>query len=202
MIMNRRLAAGLLAGAAVLPFLRPPGSGARAQTAPMATPTSPPPGPGTIAQRLAADTRFSRFSTLSHTAGLTGRYTGTAPYTVFAPTDAAFNSLPASLLQALTGTTGPAGAVDPRGSAVLTQHVAAQTFPFASFNGKVSEVTTVNGGKLRIDGTKSPMTVEVLPVAGVMSGPGGRAAGGLATIESEITASNGVIHVINGVLVP
>jgi uncharacterized surface protein with fasciclin (FAS1) repeats len=148
MIINRCLAAGLLAGAAVLPFLRPLGSGARAQGAPMATPTSPPPGPGRIAQRLAADTRFSRFATLSHTAGLTGQYTGTAPHTVFAPTDAACNRLPAGLLQALTGTTGPAGAADPRASAVLTRHVAAQTFPFASFNGKVSGIVTVNGGVL------------------------------------------------------
>lgn len=205
MSFNRRFAFSLLGAAATLPVLHGATGRALAQTGTAPTPSSPPPGPGTIADRLAADSRFERFRTLSNSAGLTGRYTGTVPHTVFAPTDTAFNLLPGNLLQALTGTTGGSqsgGAPDERAGAVLTQHVAAQTYPSSSFAGKVSEISTLNGGKLRIDGTQSPMTIEVLSVAGVLSGPGANAQGMAKIITADIMASNGVIHAIDGVLVP
>jgi len=124
-------------------------------------------------------------------AGLVETLKGTGPFTVFAPTNAAFGKLPAGTVDnllkpenknALTG--------------ILTYHVVAGNMDAAAVvaaikkgNGKV-EVPTVAGGKLTatIENGKVILTDE----KGQKS----------TVVATDLKASNGVIHVIDGVLLP
>jgi len=109
---------------------------------------------------------------------------GTGPFTVLAPTNDAFAALPAGTLDTLLL---PENKDDL--AAILTYHVIAGEVLAADLtNGQV--VTTVNGGTL---------TVEITD-AGVFFVD---ANGGKAQVESaDVNASNGVVHVIDAVLLP
>ena len=110
---------------------------------------------------------------------------GTGPYTVFAPNDAAFEKLPAGTVETLLE--------DPKGdlTQILTYHVVAGKVMAAdvvTMDGQ--KVPTVQGGELTInvDGDKVSLT---------------DAAGGTSNvIATDVEASNGVIHVIDTVLMP
>ncbi|HKY13895.1 MAG TPA: fasciclin domain-containing protein [Microthrixaceae bacterium] len=119
-------------------------------------------------------------------AGLEETLRGEGPFTVFAPTDDAFAKLPAGTVEALLQ--------DPTGdlAAILTYHVvpgAAMAADVAGMDGEA--VTTVNGATLTVnvgdDGSVSLTD----------------AAGNTANVTStDIETSNGVIHVIDSVLMP
>jgi uncharacterized surface protein with fasciclin (FAS1) repeats len=121
--------------------------------------------------------QFGTLLTAVQAAGLTATLQGPGPFTVFAPTDAAFAAVPAATLEALLA--------DPAAlAAVLTYHVvpgdvrAAQVVNLSSaptVNGKELEITVLNG-VVRVDGVQVVMT--------------------------DVLASNGVIHVIDAVLIP
>jgi uncharacterized surface protein with fasciclin (FAS1) repeats len=110
---------------------------------------------------------------------------GTGPFTVFAPNDAAFEKLPAGTVETLLE--------DPKGdlTQILTYHVVAGKVMAAdvvTMDGQ--KVPTVQGGELTInvDGDKVSLT---------------DAAGGTSNvIATDVEASNGVIHVIDTVLMP
>jgi uncharacterized surface protein with fasciclin (FAS1) repeats len=110
---------------------------------------------------------------------------GDGPFTVFAPTDAAFEKLPAGTVDTLLE--------DPKGdlTQILTYHVVAGKVMAAdvvTMDGQ--KVKTVQGGELTInvDGDKVSLT---------------DAAGGTSNVTAtDIEASNGVIHVIDTVLMP
>lgn len=116
---------------------------------------------------------------------------GKGPFTVFAPTNKAFEKLPGGALDKLLK---PESKKDLSG--LLTYHVVAgdmdaQTLSAAikTGNGKTS-LTTVNGAKLTaaLDGDKVVIT---------------DAKGGKATVTSaDLKAENGVVHVIDNVLMP
>jgi len=111
-------------------------------------------------------------------AGLVDTLKSAGPFTVFAPTDEAFAKLPAGTLTAVL-------ADKAKLTAILTYHVVAGNLKakdVAGMNGKTA--TTVQGGGLAIDTTKG---VKV----------------GAATVtKADIECSNGVIHVIDTVLIP
>jgi uncharacterized surface protein with fasciclin (FAS1) repeats len=125
-------------------------------------------------------------------AGLVDTLSGAGPFTVFAPTNAAFAKLPAGTVDSLLKP-------EMKGTLtkVLTYHVVAGKWSAAqivkgikdSKNGKF-EITTVSGGKLWawMDGKNVAITDE----------KGGKA---WVTI-ADVNQSNGVIHVINAVLMP
>lgn len=120
--------------------------------------------------------KFSTLVTAVTTANLVTTLKGTGPFTVFAPTDAAFNALPSGLLNTLLANTTAL-------TQVLTFHVASGRLMAADVVGRTS-VTTLQGGSLSINTT-----------GGVKIGP--------ATItQTDIVCSNGVVHVIDTVLVP
>jgi len=117
-------------------------------------------------------------------ADLVGTLNGAGPFTVFAPTNAAFAALPAGTLDSLLLPENKATL-----SGILTYHVVAGKVMSKDLsNGQV--VKTVNGGNL---------TVEIA---------GGKvmlvdAKGGKSTVVSaDVDASNGVVHVIDTVLLP
>jgi uncharacterized surface protein with fasciclin (FAS1) repeats len=110
-------------------------------------------------------------------AGLAGTLSGPGPFTVFAPTDAAFNALPAGVLDALLA--------DPSGdlTTILTYHVVGETF----FSGDL------------VDGTFLPtLQGESLSVS-----VGGTVQINNATVTfADIATDNGIVHVIDAVLLP
>jgi len=124
-------------------------------------------------------------------AGLVDALSGTGPFTVFAPTNAAFGKLTAGTVETL---------VKPENKAtltkILTYHVVAGKFDAAAIAAKIKEgngsasFTTLQGGVLKasMEGNKLMLTDE----KGGMS---------MVTIKN-VYQSNGVIHVIDTVVMP
>jgi uncharacterized surface protein with fasciclin (FAS1) repeats len=112
-------------------------------------------------------------------AGLVETLSGPGPFTVFAPTDAAFAKLPAGTLDALL-------ADKERLTSVLTYHVV---------SGKVmaADIIKSNGA--------TPKTVNGLPLDIVVRN-GKVYVSGVNVVTADVQASNGVIHVIDAVLLP
>ncbi|HUF01873.1 MAG TPA: fasciclin domain-containing protein [Gaiellaceae bacterium] len=102
---------------------------------------------------------------------------GKGPYTVFAPTDAAFAKVPKSTLAAL-------GRDKAALRSVLLYHVARGKVPAAKVV-EVKSVRTLNGQSVRIRVSKGSVFV-----------------GGARVTTPDVMASNGVVHVINKVLIP
>ncbi|MDW3225180.1 MAG: fasciclin domain-containing protein [Paracoccaceae bacterium] len=101
------------------------------------------------------------------------------PFTVFAPTDEAFAALPAGTVETL---------LKPENkdqlTSILTYHVLPGKVMAADLAGKRLSVATVNGKKVHVDG-RNGVKVEKANV-----------------ISADVEASNGVIHVIDSVLLP
>ena len=130
-----------------------------------------------IVQTAVAAGTFKTLTSLLTKAGLAGTLQGKGPFTVFAPTDAAFAKVPRATLAALAKDRAKL-------RAVLLYHVV---------KGKVTAAQVV---KLRsaktLNGTSVPIRVS-----------GGKVTvGGARVTTADVAASNGVIHVVNKVLIP
>ncbi|WP_303808540.1 fasciclin domain-containing protein [Sandarakinorhabdus limnophila] len=124
-------------------------------------------------------------------AGLVETLKGKGPFTVFAPTNAAFAKLPAGTVETLLKPENKATL-----TAVLTYHVVAGKFTAADVvnaikaGGGKAELTTVQGGKL----TASMMGNLVMLRD---------AKGGMSHVrQADVMQSNGVIHVVDAVVLP
>lgn len=124
-------------------------------------------------------------------AGLVETLSGPGPFTVFAPTNAAFEALPAGTVPTLLRPENKAML-----TSVLTYHVvpgrvtSAQLANMIRAGGGMASLTTVNGGKL----TARMMGSNIVIVD---------ATGGVATVtQADVMQSNGVIHVTNKVSLP
>jgi uncharacterized surface protein with fasciclin (FAS1) repeats len=124
-------------------------------------------------------------------AGLVETLSGEGPFTVFAPVNAAFDALPAGTVEGLL-----APEAKDQLTAVLTYHVIAGDIHSADLvkliqdNGGEYKAATVQGGELTfsLDGDMVKIT---------------DANGGMATVTiADVDQSNGVIHVIDAVLLP
>jgi uncharacterized surface protein with fasciclin (FAS1) repeats len=133
--------------------------------------------PGTIVDVAVAAGDFTTLVSAVEAADLVETLSGEGPFTVFAPTDAAFEALPEGALDDLLADTEAL-------AGVLTYHVVPEELLAADVV-EVSEVATVNGAALpvMVDGE----TVMV---------------GDATVVTTDIDASNGVIHVIDAVLLP
>ena len=119
---------------------------------------------------------FSTLLTALDAASLTSVLEGEGPFTVFAPTDEAFAALPAGALEGLLA--------DPDQLAkVLTLHVVSGESNAAAVV-QLTEVITVEGTALMIDTTD------------------GVSVGGAKVVAADVPASNGIIHVIDRVILP
>jgi uncharacterized surface protein with fasciclin (FAS1) repeats len=130
-----------------------------------------------IVKTAAAAGQFKTLLALAEQAGLASTLEGKGPFTVFAPTDAAFAKVPKSTLAALAHDRDKL-------RAVLLYHVLKGKITAAKLI-KLHSVRTLNGQSLRVRVTNGVVTV-----------------GGARVVKANITASNGVIHVINQVLIP
>jgi len=122
---------------------------------------------------------FTTLVNLINTAGLTETLKGPGPFTVFAPTDDAFAALPPGALNTLVK---PENLFDLK--ARLTYHVVSGNIMAADLANLVS-ATTLNGKELRITVQGGVPMVNDAKV-----------------VRTDIVAGNGIIHVIDKVLVP
>ena len=132
-----------------------------------------------IVDTAVAAGQFNTLAAALKAAGLVDTIKGDGPFTVFAPTDAAFAALPAGTVDNLLKPENRDQLV-----AVLTYHVVPGRQPAAKVAG-MDEATTVNGAGLDIAATGGAVTVQ-----------------GARVLQADVNASNGVIHVIDKVLVP
>ena len=119
---------------------------------------------------------FKTLATALQAAGLVETLKGQGPFTVFAPTDAAFAKIPKADLDALIQDKAKL-------TKVLTYHVVAGKV-LASDVSKLSQAKTVQGQSVKID-TSSGVKVD-----------------GASVVKADILCSNGVIHVIDSVILP
>ena len=138
----------------------------------------PPAAPGTLVEVAAGNPEFSTLVAAVKAAGLAETLSGAGPYTVFAPTNAAFAKLPAGTVEALLEPGNKDKLV-----AILTYHVVPGEVTAADVAG-LTRATTVNG-KVATIGTAGGVTID-----------------GARVTQTDIDASNGVIHVIDTVLMP
>ena len=151
--------------------------GVATATAGRATTSGTKMGEKNLVQTAIAAGQFKTLASLLQKAGLAGALEGKGPFTVFAPTDAAFAKVPKATLASLAKN-------KTKLRAVLLYHVV---------KGKV---TAAQAMKLH-----SAKTLEGKPVSIRVSG-GKVVVGGATVIKADVLASNGVIHVINKVLIP
>ena len=174
--MTRKWMAGVVAAVAALAL----GSGAMA--ADVVRPGATPLIDQQAATKDIVDTAVGagQFTTLAkalQAADLVTTLKGAGPFTVFAPTDAAFAKLPAATLASLLA--NPAEL-----SKVLTYHVVAGKVMAADVV-KVTSAKTVQGGSVAVKVMGGKVTIDAANV-----------------VTTDIAASNGVIHVIDTVLMP
>ena len=112
-------------------------------------------------------------------AGLVDVLKGDGPFTVFAPTDEAFEALPAGTVETLLKPENKEQLVN-----ILTYHVLSGKVVSGDISGKSLEVTMVNGATAKIDASNG------VKIAGAN------------VVTADVEASNGVIHVIDAVLLP
>ena len=129
---------------------------------------------GNIVQTAVA---AGQFNALVKQAGLAGTLQGKGPFTVFAPTDAAFAKVPKATLTALEHDRAKL-------RAVLLYHVLTGKVTAAKVV-KLGSVKTLNGQSLKIRVSHGKVTI-----------------GGARIVKTDVAASNGVIHVIDRVLIP
>ena len=123
--------------------------------------------------------QFTTLVAAVQAAGLEEALRAEGDKTVFAPTDAAFAALPAGAVEDLLKPENKE-----KLAAILTYHVVAGKTTSKDLAGKTIDVATLNGAKVSVDGTN------------------GVKVGGANVVKADIAASNGVIHVIDAVLLP
>jgi uncharacterized surface protein with fasciclin (FAS1) repeats len=126
---------------------------------------------------------FSKIVAALKAAGLVRTLDGKGPFTVFAPTNRAFAALPKGTLRTLLE---PANKSEL--ASILTYHVVPGRLKASQI--RSGPVKTVNGATLTVNSANGKVTIT--------DGKGTT----VQVIKTNIVASNGVVHVINGVLLP
>ena len=132
----------------------------------------------TIVGIAAGNETFTTLVSAAKAAGLVETLSGEGPFTVFAPTDEAFKKLPAGTVESLLKPENKS-----KLAAVLKYHVVSGKVMAADV--KPGEVATVQGSKATIKITDGKVTID-----------------GANVVKTDIEGSNGVIHVIDTVILP
>lgn len=120
---------------------------------------------------------FNTLVTAMKAAGLVNTLKSKGPFTVFAPNDAAFAKLPPGTVESLLKNKAKL-------AAILKYHVIPARVKAADVAGKSLQVATIQGQPLRVNGSLGVRVNDA------------------SVIQPDIEASNGVIHVIDTVLLP
>jgi len=123
--------------------------------------------------------KFSTLVAAVKAAGLVETLKGPGPFTVFAPTDDAFAKLPKGTVEDLLKPQNKAKLIG-----ILTYHVLPSKVMAADIAGKKMDAKTVQGTDIAVDA-----------MAGVK-------VNGATVVTADVAASNGVIHIIDTVLLP
>jgi uncharacterized surface protein with fasciclin (FAS1) repeats len=142
--------------------------------------TSTTPSRGDIIDVAVGAGSFNTLAAALTAAGLVDTLKGAGPFTVFAPTDAAFAKLPAGTVENLLKPENRAQLVS-----ILTYHVVPGDIRAGQLLGRVTPATTVQGANVSVNGQGGKVRVN-----------------GVNVISADVLASNGVIHVIDTVLMP
>lgn len=150
-------------------------------TAPLAlsTPARAVTGSQTIAELAIATPDLSTLVTAVQAAGLVDVLNGPGNFTVFAPTNRAFAHLPHGVLDGLL-------ADIPALTDVLTYHVSPDFYPASALVGQRGRIPTVQGGFIRLNGRRGGVHLN----------------GNISVTTADVFASNGVVHIMDGVLLP
>ncbi|WP_262298120.1 fasciclin domain-containing protein [Microvirga sesbaniae] len=132
-----------------------------------------------IVETAAAAGQFKTLAAALNEAGLVSTLKGSGPFTVFAPTDAAFAKLPAGTVENLLKPENK-----DKLTAILTYHVVPGRVMAADV-AKLQEAKTVNGKTLNVSTKGSGVMVNDANVT-----------------QTNIAASNGIIHVVDTVILP
>lgn len=133
--------------------------------------------PGTIVDVAADNDNFDTLVQAVQTAGLADTLSSEGPFTVFAPTDEAFEELPDGALEAL---------LEPENRDLLTDILTYHVVP-----GEVTSDELETGG---VDTLNGGLAVRVEPDQVIVNDA--------SVVTADVPASNGVIHAINRVLIP
>jgi uncharacterized surface protein with fasciclin (FAS1) repeats len=133
-----------------------------------------------IVDIAAGNPDFSTLVAAVQAAGLVDTLKGPGPFTVFAPTNAAFAALPHGTVETLLRPENRDTLVN-----ILTYHVVPGIIRAQRVVGQRGRIAMVNGGFIHVDGTHG---VRINRSANV--------------VATDIAASNGLIHVIDAVLLP
>lgn len=133
----------------------------------------------TVVENAANNADFSTLVAAVKAAGLAETLSGSGPFTVFAPTNAAFEKLPAGTVEDLLKPENKAKLVK-----ILTYHVVPGKVMSKQVV-KLDKAKTVEGGEVAIAVNGGTVTVD-----------------GAKVIKADINSSNGVIHVIDAVILP
>lgn len=136
-------------------------------------------GPATVVDIAASSSNFSTLVAAVEAAGLLPVLTGPGPFTVFAPTNEAFAKLPPGTVERLLRPENRAELV-----AVLTYHVVPGRVTSDQLAGRTLRAETVQGSRIAVDGRT------------------GVRINGSTVIQADLVAGNGVVHVIDTVLLP
>lgn len=174
-----------------------PAASAPAASAPAAATTNPSVGgvamdaTKPIAANAAAAPNLTTLVAAVKAAGLDTTLSGPGPFTVFAPTNAAFSRLAPGTVDTLLKPENKATLAK-----VLTYHVVPGTLSLADIDAKVK----AGGGKATLTTVEGePLTVEILNGAVQLTDVNGNK----SFIETpDVKQSNGVVHVVNGVVLP
>ena len=173
MFVKSFIAATLLATTSICVAVSTP-----AQDTKPAAPAAPAAKPVTIVQTAKDAGQFNTLCELLTAAGLVDTLNSAGPFTVFAPTDAAFAKLPAETVAALKK--------DPKAlAAILTYHVVAGKKDAAEVV-KMKEIMTVEG---------QPIMITIVDGKVMLNKSA-------TVVKTDVGASNGVIHVIDTVIMP
>lgn len=132
-----------------------------------------------IVDTIVADGSFTTLVAAITKAGLVETLKSEGPFTVFAPSDDAFAALPAGTVDKLVRPKSKAKLI-----AFLLLHVIPGKVMAADVVGQVMDPATAGGTTIHVDGTDG-ITVD-----------------GAKVVTGDIACSNGVIHVIDAVLLP
>ncbi len=137
-------------------------------------------GKGDIVDIAANAGSFNTLVAAVQAAGLVDTLKSDGPFTVFAPTDEAFAKLPEGTVETLLKPENKDKLV-----AILTYHVVPGRIAASDARGKEIALATVQGSTVDIDGTGKGVRVD-----------------GANVVTADIDASNGIIHVIDTVILP
>lgn len=133
-----------------------------------------------LAQSASSQGSFKMLSQFVQAAGLTEQLAGQGPFTVFAPTDTAFAALPKGTLENL---------LKPKNKQKLVKFLGYHVIP-----GQVTSSQLTSGRVKTVEGTAVTLKVDSITNTVTVNDA--------KVIQADIPASNGVIHVINKVILP